>query len=112
MVFWVIWFEFVYFPHALRSDLLSDDDWQRVENELLFNPRAGDVVVGTGGARKLRVRLQGRGKRGGARLVYVYIERQERIYLLVTYAKNERDDLTPDEAGVIRRLIQVLEKGG
>ena len=58
------WLTFVYFPHAIRDDLLGDEDWQRVEWELLQNPAAGAVIQGTGGARKLRIRLPGRGKRG------------------------------------------------
>jgi hypothetical protein len=106
----VIWLELVYFPHALRADLLSDDDWQRVERELLANPRAGAVIAGTGGARKLRVRVQGRGKRGGARTIYLYVEVNERIYFLATYAKNEAADLTPDDKAAIRRLIDVLRQ--
>jgi hypothetical protein len=61
-----------------------------------------------------RRRLAARGicvARQSARLVHAYIERQERIYFLVRYAKNERDDLTPDDAAVIRRLIHTLEEG-
>lgn len=108
----VIWLEFVYFPHAVRDDLLTDDDWQHVEQELLATPRMGDVIAGTGGARKLHVRLQGRGKRGGARTVYVYLETRERIYFLLTYAKNEQEIITPDEASAIRRLVHILQKEG
>ena len=63
------WLEFVYLPHALRDELVTDEVWQRVEQELLANPRAGAVIPGTGGARKLRLRIAGRGKRGGARSV-------------------------------------------
>lgn len=104
------WLEFVYLPHALRDDLLSDDDWQRVEQELLRDPRAGAVIAGAGGARKLRVRLQGRGKRGGARTIYLYVEGNARSYFLATYAKNEAADLTPDDKATIRRLIDVLRE--
>ncbi|HEX5503643.1 MAG TPA: type II toxin-antitoxin system RelE/ParE family toxin [Thermomicrobiales bacterium] len=104
------WLTFVYFAHALRDDLLTDEDWQRIEWQLIVNPHAGSVIAGTGGARKLRVRLAGRGKRGGARMVYVYLTGRERIYFLATYAKNEQEDLSPADQRVIARLIERLRQ--
>lgn len=108
----MIWLEFVYLPQALREDLLTDADWRRVEGELLANRRAGAVIAGTGGARKLRVRITGRGKRGGVRTIYVYLVRRNRVYFLATYAKNERSDLTADDKASIRHLVQALEQEG
>lgn len=101
---------FVYFPHALREDLLTDDDWQHIELELVRNPTAGAVIAGTGGARKLRIRLLRRGKRGAARTIYLYLTGRERIYFLATYAKNEQADLTPEDKRTIRNLIQQLQR--
>lgn len=100
---------FVYFAGALRSDLLSDEDWRAIEQQLLANPRAGVTIAGTGGARKLRIRLASRGKRGGARTIYVYIVARERIYFLLTYAKNEQADLSTADKQVIRQLIARLQ---
>jgi hypothetical protein len=60
---------FVYLRAA--RDVLNDEEWQVVENALLDNPEAGDLVAGTGGVRKLRVAFAGRGKRGSARTIYV-----------------------------------------
>ena len=51
-------------------ELLSDEELAKVQIQLLENSEAGDVIVGGGGLRKLRVRLKGSGKRGGARLIY------------------------------------------
>ena len=75
-----------------------------------MNPQAGSTIAGTGGARKLRVRLAGWGKRGGARTVYVYLAGRERISFLATYAKNEQEYLSPADQRVIARLIERLRQ--
>lgn len=105
------WITFVYSSAATRDDLLTDEDWRRVEWQLLQNPRAGDVIPGLAGARKLRVRLQGRGKRGGARTIYLYVTEHETIYFLATYAKSEQSDLTPSDTWVLRALIERIKQG-
>ena len=66
---------FVYLPLFERTavGVLGDEEMQAVEQQLLDNPRAGDVEAGTGRVRKLRVPLPGRGKSGSARLIYLYI---------------------------------------
>jgi mRNA-degrading endonuclease RelE of RelBE toxin-antitoxin system len=77
-----------------RSDYLADDEFQKLQNELLANPLIGDVIQGSGGLRKVRVSSKGKGKRGGARVIYYYFNRFSRFYLLTVYAKNEVSDLT------------------
>lgn len=105
--------EFIYTPlfERMCRELLDDDAMRQVEARLLVEPRAGDVVAATGGVRKLRVGLPGRGRRGGARLVYLYVELRGRIYFLLVYAKNERVDLTPADKKVLRELVKQLEAG-
>ena len=66
------------------------------------NPDAGDVIPGSGGLRKLRWRLAGRGKRGGLRIIYYRVVSTEQIYLLYVYAKNEQTDLTRDQLETLR----------
>ena len=78
---------------------------------MLQNPHAGAVIPGLAGARKVRVRLQGRGKRGGARTIYLYVTDQGTIYFLATYAKNEQADFTPDEMRVLRAMIERIKEG-
>src|SRR4051794_26106731 len=100
--------EFVY-EHAftrVADELLSDDMLQRVESELIRNPRRGDVIVGTNGARKLRVAFSGRGKSGSGRLIYIYVEVRSRIHFLKLYAKNTRADVTEAEKREMRTLAQ------
>ncbi len=103
--------EFVYTPlfDATTADLFDDEAMRHVELALLAEPRAGVVMAGTGGIRKLRAPLRGRGKRGGARLLYLYVEVRGRIYFLLAYAKNEQVDLTPGQKKVLRAMVKQLE---
>lgn len=91
--------------------ILGEEEIRRLEEDLVLNPRAGDVIVGTGGVRKTRVAVEGRGKRGGARVAYLYLEVRERIYLLYAFAKNEQANLTADEKKQVRaRVAQIKEE--
>ncbi len=56
--------------------------------------------------RKLRWAAQGRGKRGGVRVIYYWAVVQDKILMLFMYAKNEQDDLTPDQLKVLRRIVE------
>ncbi len=75
---------------------------------LAYNPAAGDLVPGTGGVRKLRWGLEGRGKRGGARVVYFYHDAGMPIFALTAYAKNERADLSQRDRNDFRLLTALL----
>lgn len=82
-----------------------------LQNELLANPERGDVIQGTNGARKARIanRKDKRGKSGSFRYIYVYIEKAGTIYLLVFYAKNEKDNLSASEKKQVAELVRVLK---
>ncbi|MEO8663722.1 MAG: type II toxin-antitoxin system RelE/ParE family toxin [Bryobacteraceae bacterium] len=71
---------------------------------LIDHPASGDVIPGSGGVRKLRLAAKGKGKRGGARIIYLYIVVAARIYLIRCSAKNVKSDLTADE---MRQLQQI-----
>ena len=90
---------------------LSDEDLPLLEIELLKNPRAGDVIEGTGGTRKLRIQLEGRGKSGGARVIYLDVYEKEHLYLLFAYPKNVQENLSADQKKAIAKLIEILKKG-
>ena len=74
---------------------------------LACNPTAGDVVPGTGGVRKIRWGLEGRGKRGGARIIFFFHDMEMPLYILEAYAKNDRVTLTQAEC---RELEQVTKQ--
>lgn len=71
---------------------------------LIDHRDAGNVIPGAGGVRKLRWAAKSKGKRGGARIIYVYVRVAARIYLLRRYAKNVRTDLTADEKKELRQV--------
>jgi hypothetical protein len=72
-------------------------------------PEAGDVIPGAAGARKLRWAAKGKGKRGGARIIYLYVVIAARIYLLRCYAKSMKTDLTEDEKKELRQIAAHLK---
>jgi len=67
-------------------------------------------MVGTGGVRKLRLPLEGRGKRGGARLIYYHCEAKGRIYLILAYAKGRKESLTGVERAAMKKLTAAIER--
>ena len=90
------------------SKLLSDDERALLVDYLAYNPMAGDLIPGTGGVRKLRWGLQGRGKRGGARVVYFHHDAGMPLFALTAYAKNERADLSQQDRNDFRQLTALL----
>ncbi len=88
------------------KELLDDDNYRRLQTILVLRPNTGDLIPGGGGLRKIRWSAQGRGKRGGVRVIYYWAVRQERILMLLIYAKNEQDSLTSDQLKVLRRIIE------
>ncbi len=74
------------------------------------NPESGDLIPDTGGIRKVRWGRQGSGKRGGARVIYFYYHPDAPLYLLLAYAKAEREDMTPDEKRKVRALAETIKE--
>ncbi|MBW3554817.1 MAG: type II toxin-antitoxin system RelE/ParE family toxin [Gemmatimonadetes bacterium] len=105
------WLEFVWLPVFERSarKLLTEEDRRALEALLCEDPEAGDVIRGTGGFRKLRFPLTGRGKRGGARVIYFLDERCERVYMILVYAKGVRENLSRAEMNELARLARELK---
>jgi hypothetical protein len=91
--------EFVELPRftAIVTALVSDEDYRRFQNELIENPEKGDVIQGTGGFRKTRMRLAAGGKSGGARVIYLYLADHDVIFLATAYKKTKRETLTDNE---------------
>jgi hypothetical protein len=79
--------------------LFTNDELGELTTYLALNPTAGALIPSTGGIRKLRWGAKGRGKRGGARVIYYYHSRDIPIFLLDAYGKGEKDDLTAAESG-------------
>ena len=88
------------------NTLLSEDKLRRLQIILSCYPQMGPVIPGTGGLRKIRWDLGGRGKRGGLRIIYYWVTESEQIYLLYMYKKSKQDDLTPDQIRNLRKLME------
>ena len=105
--------EFVYtepFRKCWKAMGLSENDLKKLEEILLENPQLGDVVEGTGGARKMRIQIENRGKSGGGRVIYVDVFEKEKLYFLLAYPKNVQDNLTPDQKKQVRKLVEAIKK--
>ncbi len=104
--------EFVALPSFLsgwKALGLDEPDLRRLELELLDDPKAGSVMVGTGRARKVRFAFAHRGKSGSVRVIYVDFERYEKLYFVAVYQKAEKENLTEAERRRVRGLIDELE---
>jgi len=94
---------------AEAMELIGADGIEELAVYLIDHPNAGDVIQGSGGVRKLRWAAKGKGKRGGARVIYVYVVVAARIYLMRCYAKNVKTDLTADEKKQLRQVAAHLK---
>jgi mRNA-degrading endonuclease RelE of RelBE toxin-antitoxin system len=86
--------------------LLDDEQYRSLQVALLLRPELGPVIPHSGGLRKVRWVLKGRGKRGGIRLIYFWDEPSETFYLLYAYRKNKQEDLTAQQLKVLARLVR------
>ena len=96
-----------------RSDYLTDEAYRGLQNEMLKDPEAGDVITGTGGLRKLRYgdATRGKGTRGGLRIIYHWWDPKKQFWLFTIYDKDELSDLSPKEKAVLKTLLkQELEE--
>ncbi|HZY41539.1 MAG TPA: type II toxin-antitoxin system RelE/ParE family toxin, partial [Anaerolineae bacterium] len=87
-------------------DLLTDEEYRELQQVLVNRPEAGSLIVGSGGLRKIRWAKQGRGKRGGVRVIYYWAVSSEQILMLFVYPKSERDDLTPIQIKMLKQIVQ------
>lgn len=88
---------------------LTDEELTRLQKELAKDPNAGDMIQGTHGCRKYRIPMEGRGKRGGGRVIYIDFIRFEKIYLITVYAKNEQENITKQECENIKKAVKDIE---
>lgn len=95
------------FTRLLR-DYLDDEQYQALQTALVRNPRAGRVMPGTGGFRKMRWAdpSRGKGRRGGVRVIYYYFESDRQIWLMTIYNKDEAADLSEAEKKALRTALE------
>ena len=88
--------------------LATDDELKALQVELIAQPEKGDLIQGTGGLRKIRMATGQQGKSGSARVIY-FLATAEVIYLVLAYAKNEKESLTAAEKADLKKLTQLLK---
>jgi len=92
------------------ADLWTDEERSEFVDFIARNPEVGNVIPQSGGVRKVRWRRQGSGKRGGVRVIYFYHDPSMPLYLLMIYAKAQRDDLSPDAKRTVQGLVATLRE--
>jgi len=92
----------------IRENYFDDSQFHMLQLYLMDQPDAGDIIKGSGGVRKLRWGLPGKGKRGGVRVIYYWVTKEHQILFLTAYAKNEAGDLSPDTIKAIREIVKYL----
>ena len=90
----------------LVGEYLSDDEYASLQKTLVANPQAGTPIPGSGGVRKIRWAVRGRGKRGGVRVIYYAKIREGVIWMLTIYAKNVVEDIP---AHMLRKIKEEID---
>jgi hypothetical protein len=110
----VVFIESAAFTRRLRelTGNNSEDVLNAIQDDLIANLRRGTVVRGLGGIRKARVGnpRRGKGKRGGFRYWYLFLERRDHIHLLILLDKDEQEDLNSQQRTALRRMVEELRR--
>jgi hypothetical protein len=93
---------------SLVQQYLADDEYAALQQALAARPEAGDVIRGSGGVRKLRWGVAGRGTRGGVRIIYYLRSHQGEIWMLTVYAKNEEASIP---GHVLKKIKEEIDGG-
>jgi hypothetical protein len=89
-------------------EILSDLEYSQLQTALILQPDLGELIPGTGGLRKVRWGLpgQGRGKRGGLRVIYYWYVSQSVIFMLLVYSKTKQADLSSEQKRTLRKIAE------
>jgi hypothetical protein len=90
----------------LVQQYLSDDEYVQLQQVLIADPETGSVIPGSGGVRKMRWGVAGRGKRGGLRIIYFLRTRHGQIWMLTLYAKNVAENIS---ARVLKQIRDEID---
>ena len=95
-----------FFRH--RASYLDDEAFRGLQEAMMMNPEAGDMIEGTGGLRKLRHgdSRRGKGKRGGLRVIYYWWDGHAQFWLFTLYDKDEATDLSPAEKKALKSMLK------
>ena len=88
------------------QNLFKDESYRELQEKIVENPEVGKIIPDSGGIRKVRWALPGKGKRGGARVLYYWYTSQNQILMLYAYAKNKQEDLTPEQLKALKAVLE------
>lgn len=97
------------FTKQIKS-LITDDQYSQLQDSLMNEPEQGDIVIGTGGVRKTRFAIGNRGKSGGLRIIYFYVDSKGRIYMLLAYPKSKQTTLSDEEKSILLKLTTAIKE--
>lgn len=90
----------------LITTLMSDDEYKDLQEALVTRPEMGVLIKNSGGLRKVRWSLEGRGKSGGVRVIYYWMSADDQLYMLLAYPKNEQENLTDAQVSALRKIVE------
>ena len=90
------------------TEIISDEEYRSLREKLVEDPQAGRLIPQGKGLRKYRWAASGKGKRGGARIIYYLYLSEEKIYMLFSYKKSEQEDLTKEQ---MKALVDYVKEG-
>ena len=90
----------------LINGLMSDDEYKDLQEALVTRPEMGALIKNSGGLRKVRWSLEGRGKSGGVRVIYYWMSADDQLYMLLAYPKNEQESLTDAQVSALRKIVE------
>lgn len=90
---------------------MSDDEYRELQEALVCRPELGDVIRDSGGLRKVRWKLEGRGKSGGVRVIYYWLTADDQIRMLYVYPKGKQENLTAAQLAALRKIVERWSDG-
>jgi mRNA-degrading endonuclease RelE of RelBE toxin-antitoxin system len=97
--------------HFIAERKILKEDIEALKKELINNPKTGNIIPGTGGVRKIRLKSFAKGKRGGFRVCYFDDPGREELFLLKIYGKNEKEDLSAAEKKSLKKFTEIVKRG-
>lgn len=102
---------FIETPHFTRqiAEWVGDGEYRPFQQQLLEDPERGDLLVGCRGLRKVRMALGGRGKSGGARVIYLYLPEDHVLYLFLLFKKSDHANLSKSQRNQLGDLADQIK---
>lgn len=101
----MVFIETSIFTRVIQS-LMPDDNYKALQEALIQRPDCGDLIQGSGGLRKVRWKLEGRGKSGGVRVIYYWVVDAHQIRMLYAYPKGQQENLSQEQLKALRQIVE------